>query len=137
MHVGPAEDHSRCLTVNREEAYISPVTPWLRKVHSHLGVAVQPTAGHRSNPGLGPAPRWRPRRPAPWLAPAAPAETVGRQGCRHLLQPLPSYPNVPRIILNMETVCGLESRPQDRPPMQMASTDTIAIWPKLSPPPQH
>lgn len=36
----------------------------------------RPTAGHRSNRGPGPAPRWPARPPAPWPARAAPAGTA-------------------------------------------------------------
>lgn len=39
---------------------------------------MEPRAGHRSNPGPGPAPTWTLRRPAPGPAPAAPAQTAAR-----------------------------------------------------------
>lgn len=69
----PARGHSAHSTENGRVC-ILPVTlsvSW----KSSGRLQARPTAGRRSSPGPGPAPRWTARRPAPWPALAAPART--------------------------------------------------------------
>lgn len=69
----PARGRSAHSTENGRVC-ILPVTPSVSWKSSGR-LQARPTAGRRSSPGPGPAPRWTARRPAPWPALAAPAGT--------------------------------------------------------------